>query len=98
MNKYLFVISVFLFGLSGAMPTLAQNSMPAAEASQMININTASAETLSSTLSGIGMARAQAIVLYREQNGPFESVEELLEVEGVGEVILANNRHLLAIQ
>ena len=98
MNKYLIVISVFLFGLSGALPSLAQDSMPAAEASQMININTANAETLSAALTGIGMARAQAIVRYREQHGPFASVDELLEVEGVGEVILANNRHLLAVQ
>ena len=53
-----------------------------------VNINTATAEELE-TLSGIGPAKAQAIVAYRETNGPFSSVNELVNVSGIGEKTLA---------
>lgn len=49
-----------------------------------ININTADAHTLT-MLPGIGEVLAQRIVDYRTQNGPFESVEELKNVSGVGD-------------
>lgn len=98
MRKYFLILSICCMGLGGAMPSLAQDAMPAVEASQMININTADAETLAAELSGIGTARAQAIVSYREQHGPFTSVQALLEVDGVGPTILANNRHLLTVE
>ena len=55
---------------------------------ELININTADAQTLQQ-LPGIGEKRAQAIVDYRESSGPFQSVEELTEVKGIGEGILA---------
>ena len=48
-----------------------------------ININTASTEELT-TLPGIGPATAESIVKYREQNGPFESIEQLTIVKGIG--------------
>lgn len=50
----------------------------------LININTASAEQLAA-LPGIGEGYANRIVEYREANGPFRTVEELLLVEGIGE-------------
>ena len=49
-----------------------------------VNINTADAETIAAELSGIGPAKAKAIIEYREENGPFTSVEELLNVKGIG--------------
>ena len=98
MIKYLLIIPVLFFGLGGTFPVVAQDAMPAAEASQVININTADAETLSSALTGIGMTRAQAIINYREEFGPFLSVDDLLEVDGIGPAILTNNRHLLALE
>ena len=58
-----------------------------------VNVNTADAETLSAELTGIGMARAQAIVEYREQNGPFRTPEDLLNVRGFGERTLEINRN-----
>lgn len=61
-----------------------------------IDLNTADAATLQRELSGIGETKAKAIVAYREANGPFASVDELLEVKGVGESILAKNRHKLS--
>jgi len=51
---------------------------------EMVNLNTASVERLAS-LPGIGQVLAQRIVDARELNAPFESVEELLQVEGIGE-------------
>lgn len=56
-----------------------------------VNINTADAETISAELSGIGLARARAIVAYRSENGPFRAVEELLNVKGIGERTLEIN-------
>lgn len=49
-----------------------------------VDINTADAETLD-TLPGIGPALAERIITYREENGPFDSGEELMEVKGIGE-------------
>ena len=54
-----------------------------------ININTATAEELQA-LPGIGKTRAEAIVAYREEHGPFTYVEDLRAVSGIGEGILAN--------
>ena len=54
-----------------------------------ININTATAEELQA-LPGIGRTRAEAIVAYREEHGPFTYVEDLRGVSGIGEGILAN--------
>jgi competence protein ComEA len=48
-----------------------------------ININTADANQLS-TLSGIGPSKAEAILAYREENGPFKTIEELMKVAGIG--------------
>ncbi len=49
-----------------------------------VNINTAGAEELM-TLSGIGEAKAAAIIQYREEKGRFESIEELMEISGIKE-------------
>ena len=55
-----------------------------------ININTADIETLAS-LNGIGQSKAEAIVAYREANGPFAVTADLAKVKGIGERTLEKN-------
>ena len=57
-----------------------------------VNLNSADATTLAKELDGIGPAKAQAIVEYRQKNGPFRSAEDLLKVEGIGQKVLDQNR------
>ena len=64
----------------------------------MVNINTATADELSSMLKGIGEKRAMAIVAYREENGSFATVEQLQSVKGVGEKVLEQNRANLSVK
>jgi competence protein ComEA len=61
-----------------------------------VNINTASAEELD-TLPGIGEVLAAAILQYREEHGPFTSVDQLVDVSGIGEVTLEELRDLVTI-
>jgi competence protein ComEA len=61
-----------------------------------ININSATAAELDS-LSGIGPAKAQAIVDYRDQNGPFQTVDDLLNVPGIGPKILESIRDQITV-
>ncbi len=64
----------------------------AAQAVQTVNVNSADAETIARQLKGVGLKKAQAIVDYRAQHGPFKSVEDLLQVKGIGDSTLAKNR------
>lgn len=57
----------------------------------LININRADAETLC-LIDGVGEVLSQRIVEYREENGLFSSVDELLEVRGIGEATLEDIR------
>lgn len=56
-----------------------------------VNINLADAETIAAVLDGVGLNRAEAIVDYRESNGDFKAVDDLIMVSGIGEVTLRNN-------
>lgn len=62
-----------------------------------VDLNMADAPTLQRELAGIGEAKANAIVAYRETNGAFASVDELLEVKGIGKAILDRNRDKLEV-
>ena len=57
-----------------------------------VNVNEADADTIARELQGVGPAKARAIVTYREENGPFETVEDLLKVQGIGPKVLEDNR------
>jgi len=75
--------------LLAAQPTAAQvrKSAPRADAkasTAVVNINTASVADLEG-LPGIGAKTAARIVEYRQKNGPFKKIEELMNVRGLGE-------------
>ena len=79
----------FLSGSAGgAAAAGSQSAVPGgpsgSSAGGKVNINTASREELK-TLNGIGDTRAGSIIVYRESNGPFGSIEDLMKVEGIKE-------------
>lgn len=67
-----------------------------ASSPQKIDINRAEAWLLAA-LPGIGETRAQAIVQYRQKNGPFRDVNELLKVPGMGNTIFAGIKDLITV-
>jgi competence protein ComEA len=74
---------------ASAAVAVAQDSMtPASAVVSMVNINTADIDTLSS-LPGVGPKKAESIVSYRELNGNFQSVDELVNVKGIGKRMVA---------
>jgi competence protein ComEA len=71
---------------------LVASLIPAVTWAGPVNVNTADASTLAKELDGIGPAKAQAIVDYRQKNGPFHSPDDLLKVDGIGQRVLDQNR------
>jgi comEA protein len=65
-------------------PVFAQQAKPAASAATTVNLNTATAAQLQG-LPGIGARTAERIIEYREKNGSFKKIEELMNVKGIGE-------------
>ena len=64
----------------------------------IIDVNTADAKSLAKSLDGIGLAKAKAIVEYRSQHGKFSSLEQLLQVKGVGKKTLDRNRDKITLE
>lgn len=69
---------------------------PGIDAEGKVNINTADSETLQ-TLSGIGQSRAEAIILYRETNGAFESIEDIMKVNGIKNALFNNIKNDITV-
>lgn len=62
---------------------------------EALDINSADASAIASTITGIGPARAAAIVAFRKENGPFGSVDDLVLVKGIGQATVDRNREKL---
>lgn len=62
-----------------------------------VNVNKADAQTIATSLDGVGLTKAEAIVAYRNAHGPFKSVDELGNVKGVGDKTLARNREAIRL-
>ena len=77
-------------------PESASSAQPPSAAGEKISINTANRETLM-TLDGIGEMLAQRIIDYREIYGDFASVDDLLNVQGIGEKRLAAIRDKITV-
>jgi competence protein ComEA len=84
-------------GATAGFPATGGSGVPspaASPAAALVNVNTATPEELE-TLPGIGEVLAGAIVAYREEHGPFSSVDQLLDVSGIGEITLEEIRELV---
>jgi comEA protein len=82
-----------------AVPVYAQSTTTApasAKATPIVNINTASSTELQ-TLPGVGERVAARIIEYREKNGPFKKIEELMNVQGIGEKVFLRLRTQLTV-
>jgi len=80
----------------GAFAESTPGGTAGATAGGVVNLNTASSAELES-LPGVGPALAGRIITWREQNGPFRSVDELLAVSGIGEKTLSGFRELVGV-
>ena len=69
----------------------------AAYAGEPVNINTADAEAIAEVIKGVGLKRAQAIIAYRDEHGPFKTVDGLVQVRGIGEKIVEDSRRKLTV-
>lgn len=76
------------------MPAIAQE---AANETETVNINTASAERLADALQGVGPVKAKAIVDWREGESEFTTPEHLEEVDGIGPATVQQNRERIRL-
>lgn len=82
-----------------AMPvTVSAQEQSQQEAVQQVNINEADAQSIADVLVGVGVTKAQAIVQFREEHGPFTSIDQLLDVNGIGQSTLSNNRQRIVLE
>lgn len=86
-------VLVFSLGL-----LLSAANLWADAASDQVNINQADAKTIAMVLTGVGEVKAKAIVAFRDKQGPFQSVEDLVKVRGVGQELLAKNRQRISVE
>lgn|SRR5690606_39176121 len=97
------VVMVVISSLLLSLPTLAEDSQGnakkagSAQELEVVSINTATAKELSKNLKGIGKAKAEAIVAYRDANGEFKKIEDLLKVDGIGKKVLENNKERIRL-
>lgn len=102
MKSFVHLLSVITLGLAATFAVAVESTPgPAAKAEMVaqqgaININTADVAELTK-LKGIGVKKAEAIIAWREANGEFESVDQLIEVKGIGESTLMQNRENISI-
>jgi competence protein ComEA len=85
-----------LVGLTPAVAPTLPGSTADPSITGLVNLNTAD-QTILETLPGVGPVTAQAILDWRADNGAFTSVDELLEVDGIGEVTLGELRDLVTV-
>ena len=63
-----------------------------------VNINTADAEALAAAINGVGLKKARDIVSHRQKNGPFQSVDDLARVSGIGMQTVDKSRANLTVK
>lgn len=65
---------------------------------KVVNINTADASALADGLVGVGQSKAEAIIAYRKEHGPFKSPEQLAEVKGIGDKLMQKNHDRVVVK
>jgi len=85
------LINSIILSLLLALPVIGYSA-------DIININTADKETLMSVIKGVGEKKAEAIILYREKNGAFKSIDELSNIKGIDMGILEKNKDKLTTE
>ncbi|CTU10876.1 helix-hairpin-helix domain-containing protein [Escherichia coli] len=81
-------------------PAAQSKAVPAKasdEEGTRVSINNACAEELARAMNGVGLKKAQAIVSYREEYGPFKTVEDLKQVPGMGNSLVERNLAVLTL-
>ena len=98
MSRALLATLIALFVLAAGDVVFAQKSgaKPSAAASAVVNLNTATATQIA-TLPGVGEKAAQRIIEYREKNGGFKKIEELMNVKGIGEKSFLKLKPLITV-
>lgn len=95
--RNLFLSFLAILTMSWAGVALADDASMPSQPAATVNINEADAATLADVLDGVGLRRAEAIVLYRQANGKFYSAEELTAVKGIGKTTVARNQQKIAV-
>ena len=67
-------------------------------AADTVDINTADAATINQVLVNVGPSKAQAIVDYRDEHGPFKSADQLAQVKGIGLKTVEKNRDRIVVK
>lgn len=75
-----------------AVPAMAETALVS------VNVNEASAAEMAEALQGVGEAKAQAIVDYREENGAFTAAQDLAQVKGIGAATIQKNEARIALE
>jgi competence protein ComEA len=82
------VLASLVLSLALALPAFAADP---------VDINSADAKTLAEGLTGVGMSKAEAIVAYRNEHGPFANASELAQVKGIGDKLVERNRDNIVV-
>ena len=91
-------ISGLVARLSLGLCALLMSVMLAAAPMAKVDINTATSQQLADNLSGISVVKAELIVSYREKNGPFKRVDDIVLVRGIGVKTLQKLRNQLTVK